>query len=205
MNEIATPGKRILAYLFDIILVYFLVSLIIGIRAINPTYDKYLEESEKYNELLKDFEDEKITAEEVANLSGDIAYNLNRYSISYNIVIVVVLIGYFVFFQKYNNGQTLGKKIMKIKIVSSLKDKNVSLLRYLLRSISTYYIMLGGIIPLVLNSILIFIIPKNSYMLVSSIINYAFFTISIVSLILLWARKNTIHDTLAKTKVINEN
>ena len=43
-----------------------------------------------------------------------------KYSVSYNIVIIIGLFAYFGLFQKYNNGQTIGKKIMKIKRLSSL-------------------------------------------------------------------------------------
>ena len=203
MEKNVNMGKRVTAYLLDILLIYFLVTLVISIRAINPTYDKYLEYTEKYNDTLKDYQDGKIEMEEMLNLSQDNFYYINRYSISYNIVIAVVLIGYFVFFQKYNNGQTLGKKIMKIKVVSSTK-KDVSLFRYLLRSLCNYYLYIGSIIPLLLNSILLFIIPKDNYMIVSSSISYIFLGITIISVILLLANKDSLHDRLAKTKVVAE-
>ena len=43
--------KRIIAYIFDIVFVTFLASLISQIEIINPYYDKYLEEYDSYIEV----------------------------------------------------------------------------------------------------------------------------------------------------------
>ena len=55
-----------------------------------------------------------------------------------------------------------------------------------------------------MNSILLFIIPKDNYMIVSSSISYIFLGITIISVILLLAKKDSLHDRLAKTKVVAE-
>ena len=51
--NIASLNKRIIAYLLDIVLIYVLISLIIGIRFINPNYDKYIESLYNNPELIQ--------------------------------------------------------------------------------------------------------------------------------------------------------
>lgn len=84
-------------------------------------YDGILEEAEdKYEILYKDY-----------------YYKTKKYSVVTNIIYVVVILLYFVGFQAFT-GQTLGKKIMKLK-VSSVKGKNkVTPVQYLIRALILY-------------------------------------------------------------------
>lgn len=200
-------GKRFIAYLLDILLVYLIISLILGIRFINPNYDKYMEYLDKYNDVLDDYYDSNISPEEMIDLNKENFYYVNKYSISYNIIIIIVIIGYFALFQKYNNGQTIGKKIMKIKVTNVDEEKEVNVFNYILRTISTYYLYIGNVISLLLNILFIYIIPKSYFMIAYTSVTYIFIGIAIISLILIISKKEKrgIHDYLAKTKVINEN
>lgn len=197
--------KRIMAYLLDVLLIYMLISAIISIRFINPTYDKYEKAYEKYMEVFEDYSKGNITDEEYSELNSTNIINITKYSISSNIVIILVVIGYFVFFQKFNNGQTLGKKIMKIKVIGT-DNKNVSLLNYFLRILPMQYIFIGSVIPIIINSIFIFVLKENSYIILNSITVYTLFFISIMSLVMIFRRedKRGIQDLLAKTKVVEE-
>ena len=172
-------GKRITAYLIDVLIVYVIISLIISIRVLNPTYDKYVEQTAKYNETLEKYYD------------GDI-------------IIILALVGYYVFFQKYNNGQTIGKKLMKIKVVLKDTQENAKLSSYLIRLLGSYYLTIGSIIPLFINSILVFVVSKTVYMNLSTSITYIFVGIGIISLILVLCKKESFHDKLAKTMVVSE-
>lgn len=195
--------KRFIAYLLDILFVYLLISLIISIRFINPTYDKFSEAYEKYAEVLEKAYNEEITINEANELNKDNIYNISKYNISSNIVIIIVLIGYYGFFQKYNNGQTLGKKITKLK-VTGINEEEVSIGRYILRILPIYYVSIGNIIATFINTILIFILNQEWYTIISSIIIYLSILINIVSIILIFVRqdKRSLHDLISKTKVI---
>ena len=174
-------NKRLMAYLLDILFVAVVFYLVSSIRFINPYYDKYIEVFNDYTETLDKYSKQEITSEEM----------------------LVIIIGYYVLFQKFNNGQTLGKKIMKIKVVSK-DNTNPSLLSYLLRSSFIYYLYVGSLIPLVLNSILSFTISSHYYLYISALISYLFFVISMASLVMCMLKGNTIHDYLSKTKVVYE-
>ena len=205
MENSVKVSKRICAYLLDILFVYLVISLIMGIKFLNPTYDKYMEYMEKYNTVAEEFYNGDMTSEEFLKQNNDNFYYVTKYSVSYNVVIVLSIIGYFVVFQKFNNGQTLGRKIMKIKLVRN-DDKDVTLLDTFIRTLSMYYIYIGSIIPLVLNSILVFIIPKSKFLYINMGISYIFVGIAIASLVMIWIRKDKkgLQDIISKTKVVEE-
>lgn len=199
-------SKRILAYLIDVFFLFTILGLISQIKFINPTYDKYNEAYESYTEILENYTNEKIEDKEFNKLYNENYYLVSKYSISYNIVIILGIFLYFGVFQKFNKGQTLGKKLMKIKVISNNYKENISVFRYFLRILPMYYIYIGGLIPLFINSILIFILNKSNYMIITMSTSYVFLLISIISFIMICSKKyeKGIHDIISKTKVIYE-
>ena len=195
-------SKRISAYLLDIFFIYLLLSLITSIRFINPTYEKFQESYEKYSEVTKRYYDKEITLNEYQELNKDNFYNVTKYSVSSTAAIIVVIFLYFGVFQKYNQGQTLGKKIMKIK-VSSNDDKDVSIWKYFLRILPNYYVFIGSVVALLINSILVFVIGSNYYMTISSMVTYVFFGIGVVDFVMMLFRKDkrALHEVISNTKV----
>lgn len=186
--------KRFIAYVLDIVFIYVLLSLITSIRFINPTYEKYNDAYTKYTEVIERYYNQEISIEEMQELNEDNYYDVTRYSISNIVVIDIVLFLYFVIFQKYNNGQTLGKKIMKLKVVTE-NNKDISIGRYFLRILPMYFIFIGNFISLIINGVLVFILNSGNYSLVSSIITYIFLGIGILDLII------NLHDRISHTKV----
>ena len=193
-------GKRICAYLLDVFLIYVFLTLLVNIRYLNPYYEKYNESYTRYNEIVEKYYNKEISFEEMQEQNMDNYYDINRYSISNNIEIVVVLFLYFVIFQKYNNGQTLGKKIMKIKVVG---DNKTSIWRYLLRMLPMYFILVGGIIPLIINSSLILLLSKVIYLKISQVVTYVFLGIGIIDFVMITMNKDKkgLHDIISKTTV----
>ena len=202
--ETVKPSKRIMAFLLDILLVFFLASLVTSIHFINPYYKKYEKSFAEYSEVTNNYLEEKISEKEFLQLNYVNYYNVSRFSVPYNIAIVVILILYFVVFQKFNNGQTMGKQIMKIKVVNNSDNKDVSLIKYLLRSLPIYYISIGAIIPLLLNSLALLFVKGKMFYIVSACINYAFVILGVVTLTIMLSRKDKrgLHDLIAGTKVI---
>lgn len=114
-------------------------------------YNALIEEHEAYNntleeyyindELTKDNFDElnKIIDEEYNKAYNRAYYNLEKNNIAYLIIYLLASIAYFVLFNKYTNGQTLGKKLMRLKIVNSKdENKNVPIISYIIRLIILY-------------------------------------------------------------------
>ena len=202
--ETVKSSKRIMAFLLDILLVFFLASLVTSIHFINPYYKKYEVAFEEYSEVTNNYLAEKISENEFLKLNYVNYYNVSRFSVPYNIAIVVILILYFVVFQKFNNGQTMGKQIMKIKVVNNKDDKDVSLMKYLLRCLPIYYLSIGSIVPLLLNSLILLFVKDKMFYIVSACINYAFVILGLITLVSMLSRKDKrgLHDLIANTKVI---
>lgn len=203
-NEVKIT-KRFSAFLIDILVVSFIFSLVSLIRFINPTYDEYLEVSEKYNEVVEKFYNDEINADEMIKENTDNYYKVSKYGVSYSISSAIILFGYFVLFQKFNKGRTIGKQMMKIKVVNT-NNNEASIGSYVLRIIPIYYLSIGSIIPLIVNSILLFIIKGNSYLYANALITYTFLIIYIVSMVFIFVRKDKrgLHEIISNTKVINE-
>ena len=76
---------------------------------------------EEYNKkcltIVSSYNDNKITKEEYNNKFNYYYQQLQRESSFTYILDVIVTLLYVVLFQKYTNGQTLGKKIMRLKVV----------------------------------------------------------------------------------------
>ncbi len=196
--------KRICAYLIDILLVAFIFSLITMIRFINPYYDKYLEVSTQYNGVLEKYYDSEITAMEMVEKNTENFYYLSKYSAVYSVVSIVILIGYFVFFQKYNHGQTIGSKLMHLKVINTNGEEG-SIKNFLLRTLFMYYLEIGSIIPITLNLLVLLFVKSSSYLMVNAGITYVFSMFVIASIITLLVRKDKrgLHEIISNTKVVN--
>ena len=128
---------------------------------------------------------------------------VEKNSICYFIIYLITTIFYFVFFNYYTNGETLGKKIFHLKIVNN-KDNNkkISILSYIIRAIFLYqpiYYIIKLICVMTLNG--------NDYYNVTSIVYdiqyYLQFIIILTVMIKMDGRG--LHDLLAGTRVASYN
>ncbi len=204
MENIAKFGTRLTAYLLDILLIYIVLSLVVNTKIINPTYDKYMDTYDELNEILNVENVDDISTETLQKVEESY-YKINKYGVSYNIATCVIILLYFGVFQKYNNGQTLGKKIMKIKVVSN-NDEKVSLGKMILRTLPLQFAYIGCCIPLILSSIMVFALDMTPYFYVYASITSIFGILNLVNLIMVGFRKDKrgIFDLLAGTKVVKE-
>lgn len=190
--------KRILAYLVDVLIVAFIGSLL---TVFIPVSDVYEKTSSSLTEVIEDFQDKKIDEEEYLEKVNDISYVLSKESVASSIVLVVVSIIYYVVFAYYNDGQTLGKKLLKIKITSS-KDKKLSMNNYLLRSL-----LINSILINIISVVTILVLNKANFIKVNDTVTSFFGAIYIVTFALILFRQDGrgLHDLLAGTKVVSLN
>ena len=188
--------KRVIAYVIDLII----VAIISNLLAFNVYNDKkYQEASNDYNTLLQQLGNNEISQEEFYQESNDKAYDLSKVSIAVTIVTEVLTIIAVVVVPNFMNGQTLGKKIMRLKIVSN-SDKKLTMNNYLIRGLLNNSILINFI-----SIVSILLLSKNMYLQISNVVTtviYLFFMVSI-SLIIFKDDKRGLHDIIAGTKVIN--
>ncbi len=206
MENKVKQSTRILAYLLDILFVYIVLNLVINIKFINPTYDEYIGAREDLlkiteNAYTEDADEYLDTIKDMA----DIFHDLNKYGVVYNIATGIIIIAYFGLFQKFNNGQTLGKKIMKIKVVNN-DDSNLTLGKSIIRLIPLQFIYVGGLLPCLVLSIFPFVLNSISFIICYFAFEVLFTIFNIANLLCFLLRKDGlgIHDLIAGTKVVNE-
>lgn len=242
-------GKRVLAYLIDMLVVTVFTMTFTEVKYLNPTYDEYNSSLDKVNELVNGYaksyvtfldyySDNEISLEEYEDLINDNMfsnyfvdaysdnsiseeekdtiidevtkyYEDNVYTIYrdkelaswyYYTVYIVSYLAYFVLFNIITNGATLGKKIMKLRIVSS-DDTNAKWYQYLFRTVILFNLWL------LLIEILIPYILSDTYFIRATYILSGVYSLlqAIIILTIVFRKDNRgLHDILSKTKVVEE-
>lgn len=244
-------GRRVLAYFIDMLVVLFIVQCLSSVPVLNFQYDAYIENYNRYMDVVLDYtklkttlseyyEDGKISDKEYQSLVEDyplyekefisvyqdkkvskkeferleekinkiyldsykeVYYDTEMYSSFYMIVYLLISFLYFVIFNFITKGQTLGKKMMRLKIVSSVDDR-VSVWSYVIR-----FFILYQPIYYIVRLICIRIMNNSHYYQVTSVVyNFQYF-LGLLVLIFAVVRSDGrgLHDMLAKTRVILMN
>ena len=176
-------------------------------------YNKLIKLDNKYLETLKDkYEDKKINEEEYNDIieklnlqyqkiDTDYSYKLLKYSIIPTIVNLMCIMLYFIVMQFYFGGQTLGKKILKLKVVSN-NDKKLSIVNFLIRSLIVNELFIN-----ILNVIFILVLSKGNYLIYNKIIYVVTYILEMdILFTMVFDKQNRgFHDYISKTKVIELN
>lgn len=185
--------KRLGAFLIDMIIITILASLI----SIPFTDTKKVEKIEnEQNEIVKQFQEQKITAEEYMDRYVSVYYNLTRNTGAISLITIVLEILYFVVFQLYNKGQTLGKKLLKIKVVSN--DGELFMNQMIFRSLLANFILVN-----IIKFALLLFSPKDIYMSLALILEGIQYVLVFISILMITgSNKDSIHDKLTHTSVV---
>lgn len=190
-----TSLKRIIAFVIDIVIVSLVVSLI-NLLPLDPYKDKYKDAYEKYNEVVqKSTEDEKNDyKDEIIELNYEV-YKYRTYSSMFS---ATALILYFGVLPLVMNGQTLGKKIMKLRVVSN-NEKKLNFWKYLIR-----IVILNNIWLSLINVGAVYVVSGVKFYYVTYVISMLSSLIYMLNLIMVMFRKDNrgLHDMVAGTKVI---
>lgn len=188
--------KRFLAYLIDIIL----VGIIMGIISAIFTTKNATVLSNQFLELNEQVINTKLDFGIYYSRVADITLSLDRENFMINIINCVIIILYFVVLPLYKNGQTLGKKIFKIKIVREDKE-DLTANELIIRNI-----VVNGLLNTFLAFCLVFLLSGFEYFTITSILGFIQFVLVVVSACMIIFRKDKkgLHDIITKTKVVYE-
>lgn len=173
-------------------------------------YQNLVEDHEAYQDTLDKYYDDGVLSEKEYDKINNkideeyqeeykrISYNLDKNSIVYFVLYLVVVIAYFVFFNKFTGGQTLGKKLLRLKIISSKDEMEVSIWSYVVRMIILYQP-----ISYLVRLIGIHVLSMNSYYTVTSIVSdiQSYLVMLIIMMMMLRMDGRGLQDLLAKTRV----
>lgn len=183
--------RRITAAIIDIIILAFALAAMLSFiplsKSIKDNYAKIdaIEGNvQKYSEL---------TSEQLEEINK-ISYETEHEFIKYYLIFSLVLIIYFILIPMYRKDQTIGQKIMKIRLTNDTKvTANIYVIRALLNS---------GLCLLLICPLLLYILNRVWYSRVTSVLIFIQFTYWFINFIMLILIKETIHDKITKTKII---
>ncbi len=186
--------KRFIAYLIDILIVGFIASALSSVKVLNPYYDNYLEAYEIFNTTIESVTNENMKDTLLSTSFISEYQDVLKLSIYSTTISLICYLLYFVGFQKWNKDQTIGKKLMNIKLVG-----NVSIGAYLIRTLIIYNLIFNT-----LNVYLAFIFSGKLFFtlsLITSIIGYIV-TYTCYFMILFRKDNKGLHDIITKTSVM---
>lgn len=186
--------KRIGAYLLDSFILIFILSLItMGFKSNSKLIDEA-------NALLNSYTNQEITISEYNDRVMNINYKLQKENIWVNGISCALYIGYFMLFTYFNKGQTIGKKIFKLKIVSK-DNTRIKFRQIFIRSIFIY-----GILSSFYSSIFINFLGVNTFNIGGTIISYIEYTFIIICFFMILYKKDKrgLHDIISGTMISND-
>lgn len=190
----ASFKKRCISYLIDLIIIGLLLGIIMGIK----------EKDEKVSGLRSDlnivtelYGNNEIKFPEYFERSTMISQQIDQECVIYTIFNIVFILGYFVLIPYFWNGQTVGKKIMNIKVVSSVSEK-ASLVQYLIRNS-----ICNGLGYMILILLFLYLLPNKMYFAFEAILSFIQIILVIICIFMILYRKDKkgLHDILSGTSV----
>ena len=198
-----TSIKRIIAYIIDFLLLNLVLLPIINLKVINPYLNQYNEYSEQYQDLIESSKEDTsiVNTAEYREKFMNLTFQSNKNSVVTNVISMVGMLLYFGVIQYFWNGQTVGKKILKLKVVSNNEKDKLNIGDFILRSFILY-----GILYTLLLTVFVYVLSVKNYYYFSMIIGYMqLLTIAVISIMVLLRKDNRgLHDLLSKTKVITQ-
>lgn len=187
----ANLKKRALAYTIDIIILGLILLLV---NIIVPKDEKDI--NIKLDSLNETYLNKEISFNDYLEEYSIISYEIDKNNIIYTIVNIIFVIIYFIIMPFIFSGQTIGKKIMKIKLV---KEDKLTITSLVIRNL-----IINGLGYMLLSLILIHILKPYSYFIITTILSIMQLTLIIIILIGLIKNNNNLilHDRLSKTKVV---
>lgn len=176
-------------------------------------YEELVEENSLYKELVdKYYNDGELTSKNYNKLvdeandiymesTSKIYKKIDKYSIVYNITYIIVTLLYFVLFNIITGGATLGKKLVRLKIVNNKdRDKKVNVGSYIIR-----WVMLYQVVYYLFKIIFVYFLSTNSYFEVANVVYdiHSYLTMAILVFVMVRMDNRGLHDMLSNTIVVN--
>ena len=185
--------KRLCAYLIDILLV---VVVLIIVDSFIPMSNNYVNLNNELVQVSDNFVNNEISFSTYFNQMCSINHSMDKEIFFVSLIDIAISILYFIVLPLYNNGQTFGKKLMKIKITSDSKllFSNSLIIRYFLMS---------GFGVSFINLCTVYFVNDFYYNVLGLILLFLQFLVVIISVFMVLYRGDgkSLPDLVAGTKV----
>ena len=188
--------KRAVALIIDLFFLSFVCNVfsLVTVRS-----DTLLSIEQEFISIQENFEKEKIDDEAYINQAVDVFYDMFQSLGLYMVVSIGVYLFYFGYFQYKKNGQTIGKRIMKIRVQG--KNRDLTINDFVYRSFIANGILFQFIIVL-----LLFFGSKQMFMWLYFLITLVSYIIMVLCGLMVLFRKDHrgFHDFIGHSEVVNE-
>lgn len=187
--------KRFIAYLIDIIIVGIIITLGSKLLVNN---NKIIVLEQQLNEINNNVLNSTFKFKESLIEYAEITKQIDLENVMVNIVTIIMILIYFVFIPYYNNGQTMGMKILKTKIEPEIGTE-LTIKKLMLRNF-----IINGLLYLAISLTFLYLFPSFIYFILVSILSFIQLGLVIISLFMLLYRRDQrgLQDILSKTRVI---
>lgn len=185
-------SKRIVAYILDIVIIGCMITVLTLLFQNANMKALDLEVLELNTHFLA----KEINFSAYLNHYSSIMHDMDRQKSVITFLSIVLMFFYYVIIPYKKNGQTLGKKIMKIQVV---KKPTIEMKDYIIRSF-----IINGLGYLILTFVFLWILPSFSYFLTISILALLQIILVIASLFMVLYNKTnkSLEDILTGTEVV---
>lgn len=202
--------KRLIAFFLD----YFAITLIAGALVatpINPYYDDELKLQEEMQEITEEYSQKMLAVPEDSEKESDskellaeyrevtkpYSHELAKKSVFDVAITTTLMLLYYVVFAHFFDGQTVGKRIMKLRIETP-DGNRVKWTGLLIRTVLLYTIPYS-----LLTTLLSYILNTNTFNVAYNVLYWLNFAFEIALIISIFTKEDHrgIHDMLAGTKV----
>ncbi len=186
--------KRLFAYLIDFVLLTTIVTII---NCVLPTTTKQVEINKELDSLQQNLLDGEIDNKQYFDGYKKLLPELDKSNMAINVCNLVFILGYFIIIPVVNNGQTLGKKILKIKIEKI--DGNLTIRDMVIRNFIT-----TSLLQLMISSTLVYIVNNDIYYNLSIFVSLLQILLVIITSFMIIYRKDEkgVQDLITGTQVI---
>lgn len=189
--------KRITAYILDILFVYFIAAALFMLPIFKNDYKNYMDTTTEYLEYIVTLG----SGEADRDIELDYVYSISKNSQPLSIITCGLLFLYFGVIAYIFKGQTLGKKIMKLKVVPD-KGKNLDVNLFMIRAI-----ILTNLLPKIASIIVLTKLSPSNWLIAENVISEIsnIITFLILGFMIFRDDERGLHDLICKTKVVESN
>lgn len=188
--------QRFLAFIVDTLFVVLISSLIAFPFVDNASIEKLNMEMQ---EVSENYINSEIDINTYLAEYSSVVYQLSRKNGVVSFITIFIEILYFIVYQLYNKGQTLGKKMLKIR-VESVDDGELTMNQMIFRVIIINSILYGFV-----SFALSIFASQSTYFYGILIFELIQYLVLLISGLMIMFGKRGLHDLVSHTKVVRIN